>query len=177
MFDLGSLLGNSKKDEVVTPNYKLEKVKLRCSSCNKVNSVETSKLDSNPTCGECKTALVIPNEPVKVTKDTFNKEVLEHPGIVLVDFWAPWCGPCRMVGPILEKIAKEKAGEIKVVKIDTDQEGELAYKYQISSIPTLMVFENGKKLNQVSGAMQKAPLLDLTITHKYILKDSSISVN
>ncbi len=97
---------------------------------------------------------------IHVTKETFQKEVLQSDKPVLVDFWATWCGPCRMVGPILDEIAQERE-DIKVCKIDVDAQPELATEYGIMSIPTLMVFENGKKINQGMGAMPKNQILEL----------------
>lgn len=95
-----------------------------------------------------------------VTKDTFQKEVLEAKETVLVDFWATWCGPCRMIAPVLEEIAAEHP-EVKVCKIDVDQEMELAASFQVSSIPSLFVLKNGTVTNQAVGAMPKAQILAL----------------
>lgn len=94
------------------------------------------------------------------TKETFENQVLRSDKPVLVDFFATWCGPCKMIGPILEEIAEERE-DIKVVKIDVDQEPELAAKYGVVSIPTLFVIENGEIKNQAMGAMPKAQLLNL----------------
>ena len=95
---------------------------------------------------------------VKVDKNNFDLEVLNSDKKVLVDFWASWCGPCRMVGPILEEIALERT-DIKVVKINVDEEPELASQFQIMSIPTLMVFEKGKVINTSLGALPKNQIL------------------
>ena len=92
-------------------------------------------------------------------KSNFAQEVLNSEKPVLVDFWAPWCGPCRMVVPLVEKIARENT-DIKVVKVNVDEEQELAMQYQVMSIPTLMVFKNGKITNQVLGKDQNQ-ILDL----------------
>lgn len=106
------------------------------------------------------------NHPMNVTKDNFEKEVIQQSGLVLVDFWATWCPPCRMIAPILESISKEKAGEIKVVKVNVDQEAILASKFQIVSIPTLILFNNGKLVNQIAGAMPKSQLLNWIYSSK-----------
>lgn len=100
-----------------------------------------------------------PSLTVKGTVANFEKEVIKDSGIVLIDFWATWCPPCKMIAPILETVAKEKNGEIKVVKVDVDKEPALAQMFQISSIPTLVLFNKGKMVNSISGAMPKAQLL------------------
>lgn len=95
---------------------------------------------------------------ISVNKNNFNQEVLNSDKPVLMDFWAPWCGPCRMVVPMVEEIAKERS-DIKVVKINVDEEQELAMQFGVMSIPTLVVMKNGKIVNQVTGARPKAQIL------------------
>ena len=95
---------------------------------------------------------------ISVNKNNFNQEVLSSDKPVLMDFWAPWCGPCRMVVPLVEEIAKERS-DIKVVKINVDEEQELAMPFGVMSIPTLVVMKNGKIVNQVTGARPKAQIL------------------
>ena len=94
----------------------------------------------------------------RITYPAFNQEVLNSDKPVLMDFWAPWCGPCRMVVPLVEEIAKERS-DIKVVKINVDEEQELAMQFGVMSIPTLVVMKNGKIVNQVTGARPKAQIL------------------
>lgn len=96
---------------------------------------------------------------VKVTTETFRKEVLESDVPVIVDFWAQWCRPCLMLAPVLEEISADFAGKVKVAKVNVDEEGMLAQQYRISSIPSVMLFENGEVKNQVIGLMRKEDLV------------------
>ena len=95
---------------------------------------------------------------ISVNKNNFNQEVLNSDKPVLMDFWAPWCGPCRMVVPLVEEIAKDRS-DIKVVKINVDEEQELAMQFGVMSIPTLVVMKNGKIAKQGAGARPKAQIL------------------
>ncbi len=92
---------------------------------------------------------------VRLTEDNWEKEVLNSEVPVLVDFWAPWCGPCRMVAPIVSELAEEYAGKLKVGKLNTDEEPGIAVRYGIMSIPTLMIFKNGSVADQIIGAVPK----------------------
>lgn len=93
-----------------------------------------------------------------VTDSSFPNEVLESSVPVLVDFWAPWCGPCRMVAPVVDEIAEQYEGQIKVVKLNTDENPQVASQYGIRSIPTLMIFKDGQRVDMVVGAVPKTTL-------------------
>lgn len=95
-----------------------------------------------------------------ITQENFDELVLQSPKTVLVDFWAPWCGPCRMVGPILEEIAAERS-DIKVGKVNVDEQPELAGQFGVTSIPTLVVLKDGRIVNQATGARPKSQILAL----------------
>lgn len=98
--------------------------------------------------------------PININKDNFEKEVINSEKTVLMDFWAPWCGPCRMVGPVLDEIAQERT-DIKVAKVNVDEQPELAGKFGVMGIPTLVVIKNGKITNQATGARPKDQILAL----------------
>lgn len=98
---------------------------------------------------------------VIVTKNNFEKEVLNEKGAVLVDFYANWCGPCKMLSPVLHEVAEEYADQVKVCKINVDEEIELAQKYRVASIPTLLVFKDGQVVNQSVGFVPKKAMVKL----------------
>jgi thioredoxin 1 len=95
---------------------------------------------------------------IQLTDDSFDKDVVQSAQPVLVDFWAPWCGPCRMLAPVIEELAKEYSGKIKVAKMNTDDHPNAASKYRISAIPTLLFFKGGKVVEQLVGVHSKADL-------------------
>lgn len=99
-----------------------------------------------------------PSQPVPVTDATFDRIVLRSPTPVLVDFWAPWCGPCRMTNPMLERLAREKAGRLVVAKVDVDENPGLAARYQVQAVPTLMLVSKGEIVERWSGALPEPAL-------------------
>jgi thioredoxin 1 len=101
---------------------------------------------------------------VTLTDDNFKSEVLEHEGLTIVDFWAPWCGPCRMMGPIFEETAKEAEGLAKFGKLNVD-ENKIASEYGVMSIPTLIIFKNGEKVDSMSGVQDKETLISKLKEH------------
>lgn len=102
---------------------------------------------------------------VELTDKNFKTEVLDDSGVVLVDFWAPWCGPCRMVGPIIDELASEYQGKAKIGKLNVDDNPATASKYGIMSIPTMLIFKNGEVVDQMVGVAPKAQLVDKLDEH------------
>lgn len=101
------------------------------------------------------------SEPINVTDAAFEKSVLKSEIPVIVDFWAPWCGPCKMVGPILDKIAKEFSGKVIVAKVNTDDHNEWATKFSVRGIPTMLFVANGKVIHRQTGALPEPMLRDV----------------
>jgi thioredoxin 2 len=126
---------------------------LTCPDCSKRNTIRPSERGV-PHCGNCGARL-----PwlVNATDDTFEVEAKASPA-VLVDLWAPWCGPCKIVGPILEQLAKDFAGRLKVVKVNVDQNPRLARQFDARSIPTLVVIRDGRVVDRIVGALPKDQL-------------------
>jgi thioredoxin 1 len=104
-------------------------------------------------------------EPIEVTDATFDSEVLQASTPVLVDFWAAWCGPCRMIAPVVNEIAGEQAGVLKVAKLDVDQNPATSTRFGVQSIPTLIVFKDGQPVERIVGYMPKERLLDRVRPH------------
>ncbi len=141
-------------------------VLLRCNTCGAVNRVPVDKLKDNPKCGKCKILLEFLKTPIDVTGINFDKEVLSWPGAVLVEFWAPQCGHCRMIAPVVGELAHEKAGILKVVKVNIDKELSLRQRFGIQATPIFFLFRNGVKLSDIAGAVPKAQLeawIDLSL--------------
>lgn len=102
---------------------------------------------------------------IHLTVDNFDKEVLQSDIPVLVDFWAPWCGPCKMMGPVIDEVADEIT-DVKICKLNTDEADTIAFKYRVMSIPTLILFKNGEKAASSVGAISKAEVLDFIKSNK-----------
>jgi len=123
-----------------------------CPHCDAVNRVPTDKLSSQPTCGKCKQAL-FDAHPVALTEANFMRHISNNDIPVLVDFWAPWCGPCKMMAPAYAQAARMLEPQMRVVKLDTEQAQNLAAQFNIRSIPTLAVFKGGREVARQAGAM------------------------
>jgi thioredoxin 1 len=104
-------------------------------------------------------------KPVEVTDANFKTEVLESKTPVLVDFWAEWCGPCKMIAPVVEELAKEYDGKLRVGKVDVDSNQQTAMQFGVRSIPTLLIFKNGRVVDQIVGAVPKRMLAEKVLKH------------
>jgi thioredoxin 2 len=136
----------------------LDEMIIRCLKCGTKNRMPETRLTEQPLCGKCGTILVVTSDggrPAEVTDGTFTREVLSTPGSVLVECWAPWCGPCRTVAPILDELAAQYAGGIRIAKLNVDENPLTAARYNVRSIPTMLLFKDGKLINTLVGALPK----------------------
>ncbi len=133
---------------------------LTCSHCGATNRIPLDKLGQGrePVCGRCKALLPI-GEPVEVSDATFFDQVESSPVPVLVDMWADWCGPCRMVAPLLDQLARELAGRLRVAKVNVDENPATAQRFRIQSIPALLIFKEGREVNRLIGAQPRAAIM------------------
>ncbi|MEN3334850.1 MAG: thioredoxin 2, partial [Blastocatellia bacterium] len=134
---------------------------IRCPSCGATNRVPRARLQSGdqPICGRCKTPLAASTHPVTVTDENFAGEVEASPLPVLLDLWAAWCGPCRVIAPVIEELATEVAGRIKVGKLNVDENPQTAARFGVRSIPTLLILKNGREADRLVGALPKQEIL------------------
>ncbi len=128
-----------------------------CSSCGSKNRILRARLGEDPTCGRCKKK-VFPRGPVAITDASWKADVEDSPIPVLVDFWAPWCGPCRAVAPMLEAVAGERAGKLKIAKLNVDENPRSAARFAVQAIPTMILFRGPLEVDQIRGALPKAAL-------------------
>ncbi|NLI82134.1 MAG: thioredoxin [Deltaproteobacteria bacterium] len=133
-----------------------------CGNCGTRNRIPRARLKESPVCGRCRTPISVsaayPGLAVDATDRTFQQEVLQFPGSVLVFFWATWCGYCRSLMPVIGELAKKYAGRIKFVRLQTDTNQATASRYDVLSLPTLLLFKNGRQVNRLVGALPREQL-------------------
>lgn len=131
-----------------------------CKRCDTKNRIPRDRVNDKVLCGKCQARIILGglDRPIEVNDDNFMQAVLQSPTTVLVDFWAPWCGPCRMMAPVLEEIAAKYAGIVTVAKLNVDDNPETAARYGIRSIPSLVLFRNGTVVNTLVGTHSREAL-------------------
>lgn len=140
---------------------------IRCAKCGANNRIATqSQPDRTPICGRCKAPLTANFHPVIFTDRNFTAEAENSPLPVLIDFWAPWCGPCRIIAPVIEQLAKDIGGKARVGKLNVDENQMTAARFRVQSIPTLLILKNGKEVDRIVGAQSKDAILSRL--NKYI---------
>jgi thioredoxin 2 len=134
---------------------------IRCLSCGANNRVPLEKIKQRlqPICGRCKTPLIVDLKPVTVTDATFAVEVERSTLPVLLDLWAPWCGPCKMIAPVVEELAAEMTGRVRVAKLNVDENPATAARFNIRSIPALLILKAGREIDRIIGAQPKAEII------------------
>src|SRR5688572_19878130 len=139
---------------------------IQCPSCGTTNRVRVSdEPGSEPICGQCKARLASPTGSMTATDANFGPVVEQSPVPVLLDMWAPWCGPCRMIGPVIEELASELTGRVRVAKLNTDENPQMASRFKVRSIPLLLILKDGVEVDRLVGAHQKQAILQKLQTH------------
>lgn len=138
-----------------------EKQVIRCASCGANNRVDPEKIAQGnaAVCARCKSPLTVSSKPVTVTDATFASEVERSPVPVLLDLWAPWCGPCRMIAPVLEELAGEMAGRVRIAKLNVDENQATSARFNVRSIPTLLILKSGQEVDRLVGVLPKSEIM------------------
>ena len=130
---------------------------LVCPACEAINRVPAERLGENPKCGKCG-APVLNDHPLDLTQRNFDRFIGKNELPVVVDFWASWCGPCKMMAPVFAQVSAQMKHQVRFAKVNTEQEQLLAQRYNVRSIPTLVLFRDGAEADRVAGAMDSASL-------------------
>jgi thioredoxin 2 len=129
-----------------------EPLVFRCSHCGAFNRLSLLVPGREPICGKCKSSLDVAGHPSDIDPAGFDKAVAAAPALLLVDFWAPWCGPCRTMAPVLEELGRQTAGRLVVAKLNTDHAPEISQRLGIEGIPTMILFRGGREVDRLVGA-------------------------
>jgi thioredoxin 2 len=134
---------------------------IQCSSCGATNRVPQAKIEQglDPVCGRCKAPLLKQDKPLIVTDANFAAQVELSPLPVLLDMWAEWCGPCRMIAPVIDQLAAEMAGRVRVAKLNVDQNPVTADRFNVRSIPAMLVLKQGREVDRLVGAQPKTEIV------------------
>lgn len=138
-----------------------ETLLIHCPACGADNRVPREKLNQGlePVCGRCKAPLPVGGQPITVTDANFSAEVEQSPMPILVDMWAPWCGPCRILAPVIEQLANEMAGRVRIGKLNVDENPVTAERFNVRGIPALLVFKGGGEIDRMVGVQPKAEIV------------------
>jgi thioredoxin 2 len=133
---------------------------IRCPSCGVTNRVPLDKVEIGlkPVCGRCKNPIPVDDKPLTVTDATFAAEVERSPLPVVLDMWAAWCGPCQMIAPVLDELASEMAGRVRFAKLNVDENRATASRFNVRSLPTLLVLKAGQEVDRIVGVQPKSEI-------------------
>lgn len=129
-----------------------DSIVLACAHCQKLNRIPLSRLQEQPNCGSCSKP-VFSDQPLNLDASSFTQQVFKSQGLIVVDFWAQWCGPCKMMAPVLQQAVVQLRPHFRIAKVDTEAQPALAQQFGIRSIPTLILFKDGRELDRLSGAL------------------------